>query len=190
MATKQINKANGNSFLASVDVGKVESLLSATDENAAYFKDTCEKVVRDYAESLDNLMSDLYAECVQKKDPPLSVLEGYYLELTNMIYFMGGKQETLGIYSDVARSASKEVWSKSYLSHQVKDGEAKNKTTVAECQAQAELDSQYEAVVTAIYDRAYSMIKYKIVAGQDMMNCLRRIISTRTAEMDLSKMTR
>jgi hypothetical protein len=43
----------------------------------------------------------------------------------------------------MAKSASKEVYSKAYLSNQVKEGgTGKNKTTVAELQAQAEISSQ------------------------------------------------
>ena len=75
---------------------------------------------------------------------------------------------------------------KAYLSNQIKDTEKKNKTTVAENQAVAEQESQYEAVVSSIYDHAYKMVKFKIDAAKDMINTLRKVISRRMQEQQLS----
>ena len=135
----------------------------------------------------DNLMSDLYIECIKNKNATTEILEQYYLELSNMIYFMIEKLEQISVFADMSKSASKEVYSKSYLSNQVKEsGTGKNKTTVAELQAQAEIDSQYEAVVSSIYDHAYKVVKGKIDSGKDMMNTLRKIITHRMTEEQLS----
>lgn len=176
-------------FLHNVDTDKLKAIFENTRENVQYFDDTCKDVVRQYSEPLDNLMSDLYVECIQKEDPPIILLERYYLELSNMVYFMIDKLEQLGVYADMAKSASKEVYSKAYLSNQVKEGgTGKNKTTVAELQAQAEISSQYESVVSSIYDHAYKVVKGKVSAAQDMMNTLRKILSVKTSEMELSRM--
>lgn len=174
-------------FLNNIQVDKVEQLMQQTTDNVEYFNTTCNAVVKKYSEALDNLMSDLYVDCVKNTNPPTQLLEQYYLELSNMIYFMIEKLEQLGVYADMSKSASKEVYSKSYLSNQVKEsGTGKNKTTVAELQAQAELDSQYEAVVANIYEHAYKVVKGKIDSGQDTMNTLRKIITHRMNEEQLS----
>ena len=176
-------------FLHNIDVDKLKSVFESTKENVTYFEDTCREVVRQYSDSLDNLMSDLYVECVQQPDPPTSLLERYYLELSNMVYFMIDRLEQLGVYADMAKSASKEVYSKTYLAHQVKENSTgKNKTTVAELQAQSEIASQYESIVSSIYDHAYKVVKGKVSAAQDMMNTLRKILSVKTSEMELSRM--
>ena len=62
----------------------------------------------------------------------------------------------------MAKASEKEVYNNAYLANQVKDSEKKNKTTVAENQAVAEQESQYEAVVSSIYDHACKMVKFKI----------------------------
>lgn len=174
-------------FLNNIDVDKLDALFKQTSSNVEYFNETSTTVIKKYSSALDSLMSDLFIECIQNKNSSTDVLEQYYLELSNMIYFMIEKVEQLGVYADMSKSASKEVYSKSYLSNQVKESSTgKNKTTVAELQATAEIDSQYENVVANIYDHAYKVVKGKISAGQDMMNTLRKIISHRMSEEQLS----
>jgi hypothetical protein len=174
-------------FLSSLDTEKVDKLLNETTINVTYFNNACAEVIKKYSESLDNLMSDLYIECIKDGDATINTLNRYYLELSNMVYFMIDKLEQLGVYADMAKSASKEVYSKSYLSNQVKEsGTGKNKTTVAELQAQAELSSQYESVVASIYDHAYKVVKGKLQSAQDMMNTLRKVLTVKGTEMQLS----
>lgn len=176
-----------DTFLNNIDTAKVNKLLSETETNVEYFNTACSDVVRAYSEPLDNLMKDLYVECIKNKDTSIEKLEEYYLELSNMIYFMIDRLEKLGVYADMAESASKEVYSKNYLaSSGLKDAQGKSKSTVAELQAKATEASQYESVVSSIYDRAYNILKGKISAGQDMMNTIRRILSTKTEEMKMS----
>ena len=88
--------------------------------------------------------------------------------------------------SKLLKELYEEVYNKAYLSNQIKDSERKNKTTVAENQAVAEQESQYEAVVSSIYEHAYKMVKFKIDAAKDMINTLRKVISRRMQEQQLS----
>jgi hypothetical protein len=174
-------------YLNNLNKEQLNKLFEETANNVTYFNTICANVVKQYSESLDNLMSDLYAQCIKDGDVSVNTLNSYYLELSNMVYFMVDKLEQLGVYADMARSASKEVFSKSYLSNQVKEsGTGKNKTTVAELQAQAGLDSQYESVVADIYEHAYKVVKGKVSSAQDMMNTLRKILTVKSSEMSLS----
>ena len=100
---------------------------------------------------------------------------------------MQEKVEQLGVFADMSASASKEVFSKSYIAYSGnKDVEGKSKTTVKENEAKANLDAQYEEVVASIYDHAYRIVKNKVSSAQDLCNCLRKIITGRTEEMKLS----
>ena len=174
-------------YLNNIDVAKVDKLLEETGINVKYFNNACSDVVKKYSEALDDLMKEIYVVCVKNEDTSLENLEKYYLELSNMIYFMNEKVEQLGVYADMSASASKEVFSKSYIAYSSnKDVEGKSKTTVKENEAKASLDAQYEEVVASIYDRAYKIVKNKVSSGQDLCNCLRKIISSRMAEMQLS----
>lgn len=170
-------------FLNSIDMDEVNNIINDTASNVESFNNTFLKIAKSYSEPLDNLMSDLYVDCIKNENPDTKTLEKYYLELANLLYFMNEKLEQLGIYDDMSKSSAKEVYSKSYLENQVKELNGKNKTTVAELQATAELRAQYPLVVNNLYSRAYTTLKNKISSGQDMLSTLRKIISGRQIEM-------
>ena len=178
--------AKKETFLNNVDVNKVQELLSDTDDNVEYFNSVATQTANRYTEHLDKLMQNLYKLVMNLKDCPTDKLEKYYLELTNLIYFMGDKLEQLSIHGDMSKAAEKEIYNKAYLANQVKDSDRKNKTTVAENQAVAEEESKYEAVISSIYDHAYKIVKFKIDAAKDMVNTLRKTISRRMQEEQLS----
>lgn len=172
-------------FLSNIDEDRVQELMSDTNNNVEYFNKVATETAIKYTEPLDKLMRKIYSNVVNK-DATDAQLEKYYLELTNTVYFMGDKLEQLNINGDMAKASEKEVYNNAYLANQVKDSEKKNKTTVAENQAVAEQESQYEAVVSSIYDHAYKMVKFKIDAAKDMINTLRKVISRRMQEQQLS----
>lgn len=177
---------NSNSFLNNIDTTKLNTLMQTTTLSVQYFDTTCATVVKKYSESLDNLMSDIYVECIKNSsDAPTELLENYLLELSNMIYFMFEQQEKLGVYADMSKAASKEVFSKTYLNNQVKDASGKSKTTIAALQAQANVSSQYEQVVANVYDRAYQIVKNKVGAAQEMVNSIRKILNVRIKESEV-----
>lgn len=178
---------SNESFLSKVDISKVDSLIQDTETNVKYFNNTCANIVSKYSQSLDNLMQDLYVDCIKKDDVSLDTLEKYYLELSNMIYFMNEQLEQLGIHADMANKASNEVYAKGYIkASELRDDNGKKKP-VEEIKALANTESQYESVVASIYDHAYKVVKGKISSGQDLMDTLRRIISTRTETMKIDK---
>ena len=178
--------AKQTTYLDNVDTVKVDELLQATGKNVEYFNTVTKQVTEAYSTHLDKLMQDFYQRHKEIKDVPTAELENLYLELTNLLYFMGDKLEQLGIHDDMSKAARQEVYNKAYLDNQVKDTDKKNKTTVAENIAVAENAAQYESVVNSIYARAYKILKYKIDAGYEMVNTLRKIISRRMQEVDLS----
>ena len=180
-----VSSLANETFLYGVDTDKVSSLINDTNENVKYFNDTASQIASEQTKHLDELMQKLYLIVRKPDDVDTTVLENYYLELTNLLYFMGDKLEQLGVYSDMSKAAAKEVYNSAYLSNQIKDVDKKNKTTVAENQAVAEQKSQYEQVVNSIYEHAYKIVKYKIDAGFEMINTLRKVISRRMQEENL-----
>lgn len=176
-----------DTFLNNVDTTLVERLMGETTSNVEYFNASCNKIVEQYSHPLDSLMGDIYVDCIRDGNSSPETLNKYYLELANMLYFMVDKLEQIGVYADMSRTSAKEKYSKSYLSNQVKEsGTGKNKTTVAELQAQAELSSQYESVVASIYERAYKIVKGKVDSANDMLNTIRKILTVKSTEMQLS----
>lgn len=174
-------------FLSNADTERITSVMQETEENSAYFEDTSLRVVEAYTQSLDDLMKAIYQDIILVDYPSELTLEKYFLELTNTVYFMGEKLESLGVRDDMSRAQYKEVYNAAYLGNQIKDVEKKNKTTVAENQAVAENAALYENTVNSIYSRAYKIFRYKIDAANEMIKSLSKIISRRMQESNLSE---
>ena len=175
-----------DTFLNTVDKEHLEGLLNATETNVAYFNDMAIKTAEKYTSSLDSIMTDLYAAVTTDSDVETTTLERYYLELTNLLYFMAQQVEQLNIYADMAKAQAKEVYNKSYLANcAVKDEKGKSVRTVAENTAMAEEDTKYEATLESIYHSAYAIAKNKVQAGYEMVNTLRKILTVRGLEMEL-----
>ena len=104
-----------STFLNNVDVDTINKLVDETTNNVEIFQNMVDKVVRSYSESLDNLMNAIYKDIIVVDQAPLNTLENYFLELSNMLYFMGDKLERLGVYDVMSKNAYKEVYNTSYL---------------------------------------------------------------------------
>lgn len=166
-------------FLDNVDKNQLNTILNQTDVNVQYFNNLVKQTVDKYTKHLDELMQKLYKLIKAPDNIDSDILEKYYLELTNLLYFCGEKLEQLEVYDDLSKAAAKEVYNKNYLNNQIKDSDKRNKTTVAENTAIAEESSKYEFTVNSIYNKAYKVCKYKIDAGYEMVNTLRKIITKR-----------
>lgn len=174
-------------FLYNVDKDKVQELLEDTDNNSVYFNSTCDDIVNKYTANLDSLMSDIYKECVIVDYVDDVTLEKYYLELTNHLYFLQDKIEKLSVKADMAKAAAQEVYNKSYLDNQViAPVDKKDKITVAELQARAQNDSQYQEVVASVFDHASKLVRSKVDAAYEMVSSLKRIVVKREKELQLS----
>lgn len=156
--------------------------LEGTDKNVGYFTQISDSLVEAYTQDMDNLMRCIKADTVDT-EPSDVVLEKYVLELSNLLYFMGQRLESVGVKEDLSKLAAKEVYNNSYMDNLSRDGK---KPTVAELNTMAENDSKYETVINTIYSRAYRQIKYKSDAAYEMLSSLRKIISKRMQEYQLS----
>lgn len=157
-------------------------LMAGTDQNTEYFTNISDSLVNAYTVDLDELMKRIKLDTVDT-EPTDSLLEHYVLELSNLLYFIGQRLENMGIKEDLSKIATKEVYNNSYMDNLSREGK---KPTVAELTTMAENDSKYESVITNIYSRAYRQIKYKTDAAYEMLSSLRKIISRRMQEYQLS----
>ena len=174
------------SFLYDVDTSKVQKLLKETQNNSDYFNNIANKIVDGYSKHLDDLMKKVYQEIVTDSSQVSDdELEKYCFELTSLLYFMGQKLQHIGTLNDLSEAVRQQVYNSAYLNNQIKDSERKNKTTVAENQAVASQESKYESVIADIYNRCHTSIKYKIDAGNKMVDVIKKIISKRMLQMEI-----
>ena len=175
-------------FLDNIDTNKINTLMKETDDNVKYFESMTFAVAKEYSRDLDTLMDKINKDILNGNNIPLNTLETYFFELSNCLYFMSEKLETLGVYDAMSKNAYKEVYNKAYL-NLTDVGDTKKKPTVAELTATAENEAQYESVVSDIYSKAYKIVKGKVDAANTILNCISKIISKRMTEMQLTSVT-
>ena len=161
----------------------VDEVVKSTEENSQYFTNISDSLVLGYTSDLDQLMIKINVDTVENEATDAQ-LEKYILELSNALYFIGSRLETMGIKDDLSKLAAKQVYNEAYLDAPV-DAKGK-KPTVAELTAIAEDSSRYETIMNNIYSRAYRQIKYKVDAAYEMLASLRKVISKRMQEAQLT----
>lgn len=98
-------------------------------------------------------------------------------DLATMLYASVSQLENLGIKEDISKKLKNDVFSR------VKQ---ETEGTVANKEAAATLASQSEDVVLTVYSRAYKQAKSKIDAGYEVLNVVKKILTTRMSELELS----
>ena len=161
----------------------VDEVVQSTEENSQYFTNISDSLVLGYTSDLDQLMIKIHVDTVENEATDAQ-LEKYILELSNALYFIGSRLEAMGIKDDLSKLAAKQVYNEAYLDAPV-DAKGK-KPTVAELTAIAEDSSRYETIMNNIYSRAYRQIKYKVDAAYEMLASLRKVISKRMQEAQLT----
>lgn len=170
-----------------INYEEIKGSVDSMKENTILFESMYKDMVKEQCESLDNIMADMYIDCVKNSETvPLETLERYYLELSNMVYFMNDKVEKLGVMADMAKSNYNATHNKKLVeASEVKDEKGKARAS-AICVAEAEINSLHDEIVADVYRHAYNAVKAKVLSATDMCNTLRRILSTRTEEMKLA----
>ena len=144
------------------------------------------EVLTTYTADLGKVMTNVYNDVIAVEAPADKVLENYMLSLSNILYFVGSKLETVGIKDDVAEMTKKEAYNNTYLEKIAESASASKKPTVAELSAISEESSKYEQLVNAIYTHVYKTLRFKVDAGYDMLNSIRKLVTKRIADAQLA----
>lgn len=170
-----------------IDVEKLQEYLDTIQLNVEDFQSITNKVIEENSADLDALMADLKEAVTQQDAASTDTIERYYAELSNFLYFMASRIERLSIFKDVSSAAAKEAYNKAYLQYCAdKDEKGKSVRTVNENAALAETASQYESVTSTVYANAYTAIKLKLDAAQEMVSTLKNILKKRMNEAYLN----
>lgn len=161
------------------------------DENIIKIND---KVI-DLSKEIETLVSESVSDCCAELDDlvgyirnrlikpddlssiPTEELHRMITDLASILYFAVGKQESLGIKEDISKKLKNEVFSNT---------KQETSGTVSDKEAAATLASQSEDVVLTIYNKAYKQTKAKIDAGYEVLNVIKKVLTTRVAELELS----
>ena len=106
-----------------------------------------------------------------------NTLQNIVLTLANTLYFSLEGLEKVGIKEDVCRHIREEVF---IDARKVATG------TVKDRDGEALLACTNEDMIAIIYSRAYKTIKQKVDAGYEMLNSIKKVMSKRMTEDELS----
>lgn len=153
---------------------RVESLTSVVREMVKNIVDQACKDLDEYMRLIDQILCD--------KDNPVSdrELEDFTLNLPSLLYLVSSRREELKIKEDVAKAVYKDVYNR------VRE---KSQGTVADKDTAADLAAQSEAITVIVLQRAGTTIKAREEAAWEMLNSVKKVMTRRTVELELTRQT-
>jgi vacuolar-type H+-ATPase subunit I/STV1 len=172
-----MSNSHGDVLIDNLDVERFSKDIEIVKKDKEYLVNISNTLTNEFTAHIDRCMQNCYTHII-KDQMDDKTLEKCFLELTNLIYFLGDKLESLGIELTVASARNQEIFNKLY---QEAEGTIKDK------QAKAEEGSKYEYFLKAVYESVYKRIKLKMEAAYEMVSTLKRTQMARTAEKGLTK---
>src|SRR5574344_920296 len=159
---------------------RIEEIRKKVELDSDKLQSIVEEVTKPYISDLDKYV-DFIRDILKdyEKPPTAQELDDFCMNLSVFIYYASGMQEALGIKDDIARAVYKEMY------HSCRD--SIDKGTIADKDSLAELASQQEALTSMIYKRSYNIVKAKVEAAQEILSSIKKIISRRISEQELTK---
>lgn len=174
--------ADLNSALASnVDIDKVHKNNERVESLTAVVREMVAVIVDEACADLDRYMAQI-DEILCDKDSCVSdeELEDFTLNLPALLYLVSSRREELKVKEDVAKAIYKDVYNR------VRE---KAQGTVADKDTAADLASQSEAITVIVLQRAGSTIKTREEAAWEMLNSVKKVLTRRIAELELTQQT-
>lgn len=171
-----------NSALAShVDLDKLNQNNERVEALASVVREMVKKIVDEACSDLDKYM-DIIDQILRDENNPVSdaELEDFTLNLPSLLYLVSARREELKVKEDVAKAVHKDVYNR------VRE---KAQGTVADKDTAADLAAQSEAITVIVLQRAGSTIKTREEAAWEMLNSVKKVLTRRTAELELTMQT-
>ena len=159
---------------------KVQEIRKQVDIDSLQIQSIVDEIIKPYTEDLDNYIDFVKSILKDGENPPTAQeLDDFCMNISVYIYYASGMQEQLGIKDDIAKALYKEMY------HSARDSLTSG--TVADKDSLAELASQHEYLTSMIYKRSYSIVKAKVAAAQEILSSVKKIISRRMSEIEITR---
>lgn len=164
-----------------LDKDKIKVIQDKVSVSSQKLEEIVQEIINPYCQDLDRYVDFIRDILKDGENPPTNIeLDDFCLNLSVYLYYASAMQEQLGIKDDISRALYKEIYN-SYRQSQ-------EKGTVADKDALAELASQQEYLTSVCFKRAYSIMKAKVSAGQELLSSCKKIISRRMSEAELTNL--
>ena len=169
--------------LTDEELDAVHDIKDKVEGNSSIIDDIVDNIIKPYCKDLDNYVLFI-KDCLKdgENPPTTDELDDFCLNLSTYIYFAGGMAEHLGVRDDIAKAVYKEMYHTARASQ--------DKGTVADKDSLAELASQEQYIVSTSYTRAYKMMKAKVESAQELLSSVKKVLSRRIQEAELTRLTK
>ncbi len=138
------------------NIDKIDTVKHKVETHSATINKIVQEIILPYCKDLDRYV-EFIRDCLKdgERPPTSEELDDFCLNLSTLIYFAGGMCEQLGIRDDISKAVYKEVY------HTARAEQSHG--TVADKDSFAELSSQQEQITNVCYNRAYKIMKSKLL---------------------------
>ena len=134
-------------------------------------------IVNSYTKELDEYVNKIKSVLDDDTDGLTEHdLNQIMIKLCSYMYFIGSKQELLGIRADISDALRDEKYNLAFMSAT---------GTVASKESQALNAIKEEEVIKVIYDRAYKIMKNKYAAVDKWIDAIKKILSMRIKLLEI-----
>lgn len=173
-------KKNSEVLALDIDREKIDEVNERVSANSKIINGIVSEIVNKYCQPLDDYMRQIDQALISSNNVSLAQLDDFILNLPVLLYFISDSQESLGVKEDISRAVRQELF------NTVRE---ESTGTVADKDSVAELATQYETIVNIIYSRAYKRFKARVEAGYEMLASVKKVMTRRTVEMELTRLT-
>ena len=169
--------------LSNEELQKLSNCKGKVEEDSAQLQAIVNDIIRPYIEDLDRYIEFVRNILKDGENPPTAQeLDDFCMNISVFIYYASGMQEQLGIKDDISKALYREMY------NTVRDNQTSG--TVADKDSIAELQSQTEYLTSVLYKRAYSIVKAKVAAAQEILSSVKKVISRRMQETEITRIAR
>lgn len=155
----------------------IERLNSEINKSHSDIYLLVQSIISEYCSQLDECLDIINQSLTLGETLSDIELESYILDLSTSLYYASEGQESLGIKEDLSKTLKLNKYNEAHT---------RAIGTIADKQAEAEQASHNEAILQNAYSRAYKIIKNKVEQGNEVLQCLKKIITKRTNELLIS----
>ena len=163
-----------------LDKNKINKIQHEVEDDSEQINEIVNSIIQPYCKDLDNYVGFIKDVLKDGENPPTAQeLDDFCMNLSVYIYYASGMQEQLGIKDDIARAVYNEMY------HNTRNN--LDKGTISDKDSIAQLESQQEYLTSVCYKRAYSIMKAKVSAAQEILSSIKKIITRRIQEYALTQ---
>ena len=163
-----------------LDKNKINKIQHEVEDDSEQITEIVNSIIQPYCKDLDNYVGFIKDVLKDGENPPTAQeLDDFCMNLSVYIYYASGMQEQLGIKDDIARAVYNEMY------HNTRNN--LDKGTISDKDSIAQLESQQEYLTSVCYKRAYSIMKAKVSAAQEILSSIKKIITRRIQEYALTQ---